>query len=487
MCDVVFFLSKADRFLDKSDMDLLTAQLPQKGVKRMVLICSKYDAGLQSVIYDEDDLSLAQVSIKRSLKKQASKVFEKTIQDYKDKGYNESFISVIESCKTPLFVSSMAHNMSNKNVEEYDEQEKIVYESLNIDGDLNNEILYDIGNFENVKSVFNEVISKKEETLIKKSNDFIPTLKNEVKIEIDNLKDLVEKRLNILSTQDKENISNQKKIISTQINLISSSIENIFGDTFVKLEQNKIECLRDLRKSMKEYSTLSEKTGTKTHVTSYKVSTSVWYKPSTWGSSRTEYSTYEETYMYLDTSDAIENIRYFSNDCSNDIEDTFNKSLDMGSLKRKLLNLIIEEFNTSDENYDPMYFKLLVEKTLNNIELPIIKIDISNFIESISSKFNGQITNSSEKSELRKVIFDVISSLFDNILIILEKETKNYKDLLENIKFKFSDTLLETINNEFDIILKQFENKEKEINKSKEILQVFEECLINIDKFSFIN
>jgi hypothetical protein len=119
--------------------------------------------------------------------------------------------------------------------------------------------------------------------------------------------------------------------------------------------------------------------------------------------------------------------------------------------------------------------------------LPIIKIDISNFIESISSKFNGQITNSSEKSELRKVIFDVISSLFDNILIILEKETKNYKDLLENIKFKFSDTLLETINNEFDIILKQFENKEKEINKSKEILQVFEECLINIDKFSFIN
>ncbi|MGL5714131.1 MAG: dynamin family protein [Paraclostridium sp.] len=480
MCDVVFFLSKADRFLDKSDMDLLTAQLPQKGVKRMILICSKYDAGLLSVIYDEDDLSSAQVSLKRSLKKQANKVFEKTIEEYKTKGYEESFISVIDSCKTPLFISSMAHNMSNKNIDEYDEHEEIVYEGLNIDGDVDNEVLRDIGNFEKVKLIFDEVVEEKEETLIKKSNDFIPTLKNEVKIEIDNLNNLVERRLAILSTEDKENINNQKRIISNQINLISSNIENIFGEAFVKLEQNKIECLRDLRESMREYSNLAEKTGTKTHVTSYKVSTSTWYKPSTWGSSRTEYSTYEESYRYLDASDAIENIRHFANDCSSDIENSFNKSLDMNSMKRKLLNIIIEEFDVSDENYDPMYFKLLVEKTLNTIELPIIKIGISNFIEGISSNFSGEITDSSEKSELRKIVFKVISNLFDDISKTFEDETKEYKKLLESIKNKFSDALLENISSEFEIILKQFENKENEIKKGKEMLEVFEYINNNI-------
>lgn len=482
MCDVVFFLSKADRFLDKSDMDLLTAQLPQKGVKRMILICSKYDAGLLSVIYDEDDLSAAQVSVKRSLKRQANKVFEKTIEDYKNKGYDEAFISIIESCKEPFFVSSMAHNMSTKNIDQYDEFEKIVYEGLNIDGDLDSTILRSIGNFEKVKLIFDEVIKEKEETLIKKSNDFIPTLKNEMKIEIDNLRALVEKRLNILSTQDKEEISSQKKLISNQINLISSNIESVFGESFVKLEQNKIECMRDLREFMREYSSLSEKIGTRTHVTSYKVSTSKWYKPSTWGTSRTEYSTYEESYRYLDASDAIENIRCFANECSSDIESSFNKSLDMNSLKRKLLNIIVDEFNTADEFYDPMYFKLLVERTLNTIEFPIIKVDISNFIEDISSRFSGEITDSSEKSELRKIVFQLISSLFDNISIIFEKETKKYKNLLETIKNEFKDILLEKITDEFNILLKQFENKEKQIVKSNEMLSLFKDIkdIINL-------
>ena len=39
VCDVVFFLSRASNFLDQTDMDLLTSQLPQKGVKRLVLDC----------------------------------------------------------------------------------------------------------------------------------------------------------------------------------------------------------------------------------------------------------------------------------------------------------------------------------------------------------------------------------------------------------------------------------------------------------------
>lgn len=473
MCDVVFFLSKADRFLDKSDMELLTAQLPQKGVKRMVLICSKYDAGLLSVIYDEDDLSSAEVSIKRSLKRQANKVFDKTIEEYKNRGYDESFISIIESCKIPLFVSSMAHNMSTKDINEYDEFEKIVYEGLNVDGDLDDIALKKIGNFEKVKLVFNEVVEEKEETLIQKSNEFIPTLKNEFRIEIDNLIDLAQKRLEILSIKDREDISNQKKLISNQINLISSSIENIFGEAFMKLEENKIKCIKDLREFTKEYSNLSEKTGTRTHITSYKVSTSKWYKPSTWGTSRTEYSTYEESYRYLDVSDAIENIRCFANECSNDIENSFNKSLDMNSLKRKLLNIIVEEFNTSDEYYDPMYFKLLVEKTLNKIEFPIIKIDISNFIDNISAKFSGEITDSTEKSKLRKLVFDIISNLFDNILVLFESETKRYKDLLESIKENLKDILLEKINDEFNIILNKFENKEYQITRSNDMLSVF--------------
>lgn len=59
VCDVVFFLSQAGSFLDKSDWNLLSAQLPQKGVNRLVLIASKYDSGIRDVLRvrsEEDDL-----------------------------------------------------------------------------------------------------------------------------------------------------------------------------------------------------------------------------------------------------------------------------------------------------------------------------------------------------------------------------------------------------------------------------------------------
>ena len=52
-------MSRASNFLDQTDMDLLTSQLPQKGVKRLVLIASRYDEGLQDTIYDFDSLEEA--------------------------------------------------------------------------------------------------------------------------------------------------------------------------------------------------------------------------------------------------------------------------------------------------------------------------------------------------------------------------------------------------------------------------------------------
>ena len=58
LCDVVFFLSQTGCFLDKSDWVLLSTQLPQKGVKKLVLIASKYDSGIRDIlrVRDEDDI-----------------------------------------------------------------------------------------------------------------------------------------------------------------------------------------------------------------------------------------------------------------------------------------------------------------------------------------------------------------------------------------------------------------------------------------------
>lgn len=476
LCDVVFFLSRASGFLDKSDIALLTGQLPQKGVKRLVLICSRYDDGLTDTIADKGGIKEADVDTKVRLKRQAVQTFTKVIESYEQKETAADFIGIINECKKPVFVSAMAHNMSNKMQDGYSPEENVVYENLSLYEDVDQDMLRKIGNMSEVRSLFAEVVGEKDDTLARKAASFIPNAKQELHELLEMFKQLAEKRINLLTNNDKEQLLQQKKFMSGQINAIRSGVEMTFGELYVKLEQNKSEGVRELREASREYASLSEKTGTITHCKSYKVSTTELLKPSTWGTSRTEYYTYDERYYYLDVSDALENIRNFAMEATAGVEEMFYKSVDVANLKRKLLNLIIENFDASAENYDPAYFRLLAERMLNVIELPIVKMDASAYLQEITEGFSGEVTNAAEKGRLRSVLAEAISKLLEKILEQFIAELQKFKMDLEKIKNGFADQLLVDIQSEFDAMVRQLENKEAEIQKNKEFIEELKKC-----------
>lgn len=481
MCDVVFFLSTSSQFLDKSDIQLLTAQLPQKGVQKLVLIASKYDSGIVDTLYDIDNLEESDIDTKRRLKKLAEKCFTEVIDKINKRQANANLVRILEECKNPIFISSMTYNMSQKRIDDYNEEEEKVYENLNYTDELDNSWLNKIGNIDEVREIFKEVVEQKEKTLVQKSNSFIPNVKNELKVELNNIVDTVNKRINLLSDNDKNELEDKKRSMQYQINNIKSDLEDLFGDLNITMEKNRLEAVGELREISKEYLNIEEKRGVITHVESYSVSTSKWYKPSTWGTSRTEYYTYDEQYYYLDASDALENIRNFSNDSITTIEKTFDKAVDISNLKKKLLNIIVNQFDTSDENYDAGYFKMLAQKTINNIDFPILKIDVQNYLNEISSKFSGEITNSSEKSNLKMALGNTISKLLDTITNEFSKQVKSMETNLANIKTSFANDLLKNIESEFDTILKQCENKEVEIKNNKEFVKVVSDILQELE------
>lgn len=88
-------------------------------------------------------------------------------------------------------------------------------------------------------------------------------------------------------------------------------------------------------------------------------------------SSSTEYYTVETRYYYLDVSDALENLRNFSVDAVNTVEQAFLDAISFHELKRRLLTTVIENFDTGSEFYDPAYFKLLTEKQFKQWNYPL--------------------------------------------------------------------------------------------------------------------
>ena len=194
VCDVVFFLSQSGSFLDKSDWTLLSSQLPQKGVKKLVLIASKYDSGIRDIlrVEDEDDIfgdnentadniPKACKIIKKKLKKRAKSKVEEFVKDLEMRGSTSELIEVIRQCAKPIMVSSIAYNMIGKNKSEYSSEEKNIFSALSIFSNDMQSDLNLLGNFDEVKELFAEVVSEKEAIMQAKVKSFIPNAAEELK------------------------------------------------------------------------------------------------------------------------------------------------------------------------------------------------------------------------------------------------------------------------------------------------------------------
>ena len=488
VCDVVFFLSQSGSFLDKSDWTLLSSQLPQKGVKKLVLIASKYDSGVRDVlrartedddIFGEDEntadnIPKARKIIQRKLKKRARGKVKEFTKDLEMRGSGRELIEVISQCENPILVSSMAFNMSKKEPGAYSAEERNVYSALKIFSSDIEEDLRLLGNFDKIQRIFDEVVSEKSEILEKKARGFVPDATEELKGLLLEFKKKAEKRIAVLSGSDHDKLLEQRKAVEAQIGNIKADIANVFGEISAKLETEKAAGIRELREASKDYTEIRDRVGSKTVRESYRVSDSVWWKPWTWGSGHTEYSTHTEHYSYCIASDAIENLRRYSVEAANQVEEVFTETLQLKELKRRLLNVVVNNFDMGSEKYDSSLFRIMVEEVISAIEFPVFTLDISDAMNGIAGRFNGELTSAGERVELAKAQTKALSKIYDELCVKLAAKVKEFKASMDSIGKNVQETLLTEINKEFEMLLQECENREAEIAGYQDYMSALE-------------
>ena len=478
VCDVVFFLSQSGSFLDKSDWILLSSQLPQKGVKKLVLIASKYDSGLRDILrkqeQEDDDLfggdknaadniPRACKSIRKKLKKRARTKVEEFVKDLEARGSSSQLIEVVKQCKDPIMVSSLACNMANKPQTEYSSEEKNVYSALKQFSDDMESDLKLLGDFQEVRALFDQAVTEKEAILEAKARSFLPNAYEELKNLLAGYLERTDKRIQILEGNDRGQLLEQKKQVENQMGAIKADITTLFGEMNAKLETEKSAGIREIREASKDYSSVQMRAGTRTVSDSYRVSDSKWWNPFSWGSSHVEYYTREEHYSYCLAADAVENLRKYAIDASNQVEKVFTDALELKDIKRRLLNVVIQNFDTGSETYDSSFFRIMVEETVNSIQFPVFDMDISDAMNGIAGKFTGEITSTSQQTELSTALAKAISRIYEELSRRLEKTVKDYKEKMTAIGQTVQEKLLGNIAREFEDLLSQCENKEQEI------------------------
>lgn len=485
VCDVVFFLSQSGSFLDKSDWILLSSQLPQKGVKRLVLIASKYDSGIRDIlrVQDEEDIfgedentadniPKACKIIRKKLKKRAESKVKEFVQDLELRGSSPELIEVIRQCSKPVMVSSLAYNMTGREESEYTSEEKNIYSALrqfsdNIDSDLRL-----LGNFDEVKSLFEEVVLEKEHILEAKAKSFIPNAKEELKNLLLSYQEKTNKRVQVLERNDREQLLEQKKIVESQMGNIKADVAAVFGELKAKLQSEKAAGIREIREESKEYLSVRERTGSVTRTDTYTTGHLFWKK--------THVYHYEEQYSYYMAADAIENLKKYAIDASNQVEKVFSEALQLKELKRKLLNVVVNNFDMGSERYDSSLFRIMVEETVSSIEFPVFHIDISDAVDGIAGKFTGELTAAEEKNDLVSMLSKAVSRICGALCTRLETTVQSFRKEMEELEAKVEESLLVNISGEFELLLNQCENKEKEIADYKEYAAVLQKELARI-------
>ncbi len=485
VCDVVFFLSPSTGFLDKSDWILLSSQLPQKGVKKLVLIASRYDSGVRDVLrkQEEDDIfgddenttdnvPKACRIVKKKLTKRAKAKVEEFVEDLEARESSPELIEVIRQCAKPIMISSLAYNMIGKAESEFTKEEKNMYSAIrqfstDMDSDLNL-----LGNFDEVKALFREVVTEKEHIFEAKAKGFIPDAVEELRNLLLSYQDKTNQRIKLLEGNEKEQLLEQKKLIESQMNNIKADIAAVFGELNAKIESEKAVGIRELRDSSKDYLNIRERTGSKTSTGSYTTGHLFWKK--------THVYTYEEHYSYCIAADAIENLKKYALEASNQVEEVFSEAMQMKEVKRKLLNVVVNNFDMGSEKYDSSLFRIMVEETISRIEFPVFDMDISDAMSGIAGKFNGELTSAQEKTELSTALSKAISNIYGELCDRLEKEVKSFETKMSAISQKVEESLLNNITEEFGNLISQCENKENEIAAYKEYAAILEKKLAEL-------
>lgn len=474
-CDVVFFLTKA---LDNQDVNLLQTQLPGQGVGDIRLIASKFDDIVLDAADSQNSLEEVILAEKEKFQHNVEKIFTEHAEEYAKSGRTE-FGKLMHSCTHPFFLSSLMHRMAKKTRERYTPLEENVFEELDYyHGDMSPELVEKLGDMTAIEKEFQDIIIHKDEKLAASLQQTLPTFQRNLQTVLENLLKKARQHRLTLESHDQKEILVQKQAIADQILKLKGHVGDQFSQVMCDMESAKVALVEELHSLASNRDMLVERSGTETHTKTRTVSDSHLLKPWTWFSSHEETYTYDTHYKYIATSDALESLRRYGHQIQQTTDQRMADSIDLKGLKGKLLQAIVNHMDTGSTDFNPDQLRLIVQDTLNQIELPVFQVSLDDYLTNITDHFSGEVRDANDREALKQIVSKDASDLITVLSQQIAAEVKTFKEKLGQLQRQFVDVLLKDINAEFEGLAKQAAEKEKSIQQLKE----YEDLLTNYAK-----
>lgn len=473
--DVVFFLSRASNFLDTSDIDLLSNQLPEAGVKRLVLVAGQYDSAIEQDGFDRSNLAETEKNLHKRIIGRANKDLSQ-LADIKEKAGQIKVANILRTITEPVFSSTYAYGFANWDKEKWSASMQHSYNQLIEMAEdewngykFSNEDWQRIAGFTPLKTAYENAKADKAIIIEEQKQSLLPEAEHNFSNWLSELQEQVHQRKLTLEQGDLASLEKQQKQYQSQISNISNKLEDVIETAISNANNRQQEITRELKKGIQQNAELKTRTGTETREESYTVSTSKWYNPFSWGSSETRYRTVSVDYEYLSVADAIDQVTNFAYNCQSDIEYHFSQLVNPNIIKAELRKSLLDTLDTNSPDFDPAQFRNMVNQSISSLKIPKLQLDIGDAGSQISKNFSGQVRSEDDKIRLKQQLRDALHQVFNKLNVTFNQAVNEIILSLGNVKNSLESIITQNMQVELAQLKEDFSNKQAVLVSYKEL------------------
>ena len=472
-CDVVFFLSRCSQFLDKSDVGLLGEQLPGKGVKRLVLVAGHFDSAIDDDGPHRGSLDEADNNVRRRLQRGAAETVAEQVTKSRERG-QDARAKMLEQLAQPVFASTFAYGFANWPEARWSDSMRHTHRQLQEmaeeywDEPITTEQWQRLANFDALKGAYQQARRDRLPLLELQRQGFEQETQARLVEWRNGFAERIKQRIHLLKTQDLQSLALQQQHCDKRLSAIANELTAIVESVTARARKDSAEMLSQLARDRGRFRNIQTRSGTKEVTRSYKVSDSIWYKPWTWGSTRTEYYTDTVSYDYLNAADAIEQVRDFGAQCADQMRSHINRLISPLELKSSLRKALLKHLDTKSDHFDPALFRSTLEGAINRLSMPTLRLSLGDASSIIP--FSGQIKERDEMERLRRYLDEALGNVFDRLEKQWEKGINQVLAQLEELQNSLKEELTRDLQSELDQVRQGLQHKEQELADYDELL-----------------
>ncbi len=473
-CDAAFFLSRSSYFLDENDMELLTSQLPQKGISRLFLVASQYDSALMDTISDFSSLQEADLQTRVQLMRHAAKSVDSAVTKMRRDAYPEPILEVLEQCRRPVFLSSMAHRMAEKSPDRYSSQEQLIFRNLSLYKELSADELKSIGNFDEIQSLFFGLAEQKDQMLERKAAGFVMTAQADLRNQLSGLFREVD-GMRQRCSRERSRLTKRLTELSARNSCLRGEIDGAFEEYAAPLPKLLSDALFLLREEGCGFSGSASKADISVRNTAYQVSDAKFYKPWTWGKTHREYTAEQMIQEYQDTSEALNEIQLLQTGAVQMYDSIYSSMKDTVRLQNRLLSIAGGVYTEEGKPQDSGALRDLSAKAISYLVPPRLLLDFSVQRQQLTARFPGRVISAPAQAELKEAAAAAIEAVLSSIAKAYDNSSQRFITAgVQPAREKFCELLLEPFAKELNGLLQtlsETDSKAAQLQEIEEILR----------------